>query len=403
MSKVQKNSGNFNSFSKIESLNGNTSGISSGHKDNLETILVEKSDTGGNSTKTSQDFYAGLKKEIKQLSGKRERNGLFTIKPANQWMEESKLSPFPRMLFGEFWFENELCILFADTNQGKSILAVQIGDSISCGIPIPGFKLETGPQKVLYFDFELSAKQFESRYSIKNEKKKRFEDHYRWSPNFIRVEINPRTDIPEGLNFEEYLNQSLEQTIIKTNAKVLIIDNLTYLKSDTEKSKDAAPLVKGLQLLIDKYNCSILVLAHTPKRDLSKPITRNDLQGSKRLIDFCDSAIAIGESHTDKSVKYFKQIKVRAMEFMYDSENVIVCQLIKSHNFLRFEFLNFASEKEHLKQYTEKDKEQRIIETLEMKQQGLSNVEIARRFCCSEGAVRKWLKKAENRSLDKEK
>jgi hypothetical protein len=273
-------------------------------------------------------------------------------------------------------------------------LAVQIGDSISYGRPIPGFKLEAEPQKVLYFDFELSAKQFESRYAVKNEKKKRFEEHYLWSPNFIRVEINPRTDIPEGLNFEAYLNLSLEQTIIKTNARVLIIDNLTYLKSDTEKSRDAAPLVKGLQLLIDKYNCSILVLAHTPKRDLSKPITRNDLQGSKRLIDFCDSAIAIGESHTDKSVKYFKQIKVRAMEFMYDSENVIVCQLIKSHNFLRFEFLSFATEREHLKQYSEKDKEQLMAETLEMKQRGLSNMEIARQLSCSEGAIRKRLKKA---------
>ena len=135
-------------------------------------------------------------------------------------------------------------------------------------------------------------------------------------------------------------------------------------------------------------------MAHTPKRDLSKPITRNDLQGSKRLIDFCDSAIAIGESHTDKSVKYFKQIKVRAMEFMYDSENVIVCQLIKPHNFLRFEFLSFATEKEHLKQYSEKDKEQLMAETLEMKQRGLSNMEIARQLSCSEGAVRKRLKKA---------
>ena len=388
MTKVQKNRGGSGLLSQTgtgKTLNRTQNGTVNGTVNKME--IKEN-------TVSVPDFYAGLTEDIKQITGKKEKSGLFTIKPANQWIEESKSTPFPRMLFGEFWFENELCILFADTNQGKSILAVQIGDSISYGIPIPGFKLETEAQKVLYFDFELSAKQFESRYAIKNEQKKRFEQHYQWSPHFIRVEINPRTDIPEGIGFEEYLNQSLEKAIIKTNAKVLIIDNLTYLKSDTEKSRDAAPLVKGLQLLIDKYNCSILILAHTPKRDLSKPITRNDLQGSKRLIDFCDSAIAIGESHTDKSVKYFKQIKVRAMEFLYDSENVIVCQLTKPYNFLKFEFLNFSTEREHLKQYTEQDREQRIIETLEMKQRGLSNVEIARRFGCSEGAVRKWLKKA---------
>jgi len=345
------------------------------------------------------DFITGLKTHIDSIINSGANNSLFTIKTANQWIKESRLKPIPRMLFGEFWFENELCIMFADTNQGKSILAVQIGNSISKGEFIPGFKLEVPPQIVLYFDFELSAKQFESRYSIKNESKKRFEEHYQWDENFIRVEINPRTDVPEGLSFEQYLYQSLEKAIISTKAKVLIIDNLTYLKSDTERSKDAAPLVKDLQLLIDKYNCSILVLAHTPKRDLSKPITRNDLQGSKRLIDFCDSAIAIGESHTDKSVKYFKQIKVRAMEFMYDSENVIVCQLHKPYNFLMFEFLNYCSEKEHLKQYTEKDKKQRIIEVLELKKEGLSNVEIARKFGVSEGAIRKWIKKADNDKL----
>ncbi len=352
----------------------------------------------GEINSNTRDFLTGLKDNIKEFQKKadtkRESKGLFTVKPANKWIEESKLKPIPRMLFGEFWFENELCILFADTNQGKSILAVQIGNSISKGEPIPGFLLEADSQPILYFDFELSAKQFESRYSIKNEIAKRFETHYQWNENFIRIEINPRTDVPEGLNFEQYLNQSLEQTIIETNARVLIIDNLTYLKSDTERSKDAAPLVKGLQALIDKYECSILVLAHTPKRDLSKPITRNDLQGSKRLIDFCDSAFAIGESQTDKSVKYLKQIKVRAMEFMYDSDNVIVGQLHKPFNFLMFEILNFGSEQEHLKQYSEKDKEVRITEVLELKQQGISNVEIARQYGVSEGAIRKWVKKS---------
>ena len=69
------------------------------------------------------------------------------------------------MLFSEFWLEGELCMLFADTNLGKSMLAVQLGDSISRGVAIPGFRLEATPQKVLYIDFELSDKQFEVRYS----------------------------------------------------------------------------------------------------------------------------------------------------------------------------------------------------------------------------------------------
>ena len=86
---------------------------------------------------------------------------VFTVKTASRWIEQAKTRPIPQMLFGEFWFEGELCILFADTNLGKSILAVQIGNSISKGEQIRGFKLEAPKQPILYFDFELGDKQFE--------------------------------------------------------------------------------------------------------------------------------------------------------------------------------------------------------------------------------------------------
>ena len=234
--------------------------------------------------------------------------GLFTVKTASRWIEQAKTRPIPKMLFGEFWFEGEICILFADTNLGKSILAVQIGNSISKGEHIPGFKLEALKQSILYFDFEMTDKSFENRYSLN------FDQHYSFDDNFIRVEINPDAEIPDSQSFEKCLNDSLERAIIETSAKVLIIDNLTYLKDDNEKAKDALPLMKNLKNLKNKYGLSLLILAHTPKRDLSKPITRNDLSGSKMLMSFTDSSFAIGESQKDKNIRYLKQIKVRQNE-----------------------------------------------------------------------------------------
>ena len=316
-----------------------------------------------------------------------ERKGLFLVRTANHWIEQAKARPIPKMLFDEFWFEGELCILFADTNLGKSILAVQIGNSISRGEQVRGLKLEAPKQVILYFDFELSDKQFENRYSVK------FEQHYNFDNNFIRIEINPDAIIPENQSFEDYLSHSLERSIIETGAKVLIIDNLTYLKTETEKAKDALPLMKHLKALKNKYGLSILALAHTPKRDLSKPITRNDLSGSKMLMSFTDSSFAIGESQKDKSIRYLKQIKVRQNEFIYDAENICVCQIEKPYNFLQFDLINFGDEREHLKEITDKDKGQKISDVLELKKQGISNTEIARRFQVSEGAIRKWIKK----------
>jgi RecA-family ATPase len=333
-----------------------------------------------------EDIQTEAEQLIKRSNEAKESKGLFTVKTATRWIEQAKTRPIPKMLFGEFWFEGELCILFADTNLGKSILAVQIGNSISKGKQIEGFKLEAPKQPILYFDFELSDKQFENRYSVN------FEEHYNFDDNFIRVEINPDAEIPDKQTFEDYLNNSLERSIVETGAKILIIDNLTYLKNGTETAKDALPLMKQLKAIKSKYDVSVLILAHTPKRDLSKPITRNDLQGSKMLINFCDSSFSIGESHSDTNLRYLKQIKQRNTEQIYDAENVCVCQIYKPSNFLLFEFLNFGNELEHLKQRTEKDRANIIENVKELSQLGKSQRVISVELGISLGSVNKYLK-----------
>jgi len=331
---------------------------------------------------------ASIKAEIVRLSEQAsESKGLFTVKSANEWINQAKNRPTPKMLFGQLWFENELCILFADTNLGKSILAVQIGNSISKGEAIKDFAFEASKQPILYFDFELSDKQFEARYSDN------FTNHYPFDSNFIRVEINPNSEIPTDMDFETYLNQSLERTISDTGTKVLIIDNLTYLRSGTETAKDALPLMKHLKALKAKYNLSVLVLAHTPKRDLSKPITRNDLQGSKMLINFCDSSFAIGESFTDKHLRYIKQIKQRNCELVYDTDNVGVCEIVKPFNFLQFEFVNFGTEKEHLKVPSDKDKNELEANAKQLKAEGKSIRDIAQILNISKSQVDRLIRK----------
>lgn len=322
---------------------------------------------------------------IYKLSSSDDPQSLFTIKAANEWIEQAKKRAVPKMLFGELWFEGEVSILFADTNLGKSILAVQIADSVSRGESISGFKLEAAKQPVLYCDFELSEKQFENRYS------KNFEEHYVFDKDLMRIEINPDAEIPDGISFEDHLHNSMEGAIKKTGAKILIIDNITYLKRENEKAKDALPLMKHLKALKNKYGLSILVLAHTPKRDLSKPITQNDLQGSKMLINFCDSAFAIGASFSDKNVRYLKQIKSRNTEIVYDAEHVALFQIEKDHNFLRLGFITFSNESEHLKPESEKDKESLAAKIQALHSQGNSLREIGKMLEVSHMKVKRML------------
>jgi RecA-family ATPase len=123
--------------------------------------------------------------EAKKRMDEKQKTQFFKVQNANQWMNEAQNTVAPDMLFGELWYEGELCIMFADTNLGKSILAVQIADSISSGRKIGSFKLEAKPQRVLYFDFELTMKQFQARYSNNYQDNFRF----RFSPP-----LRPRAD-----------------------------------------------------------------------------------------------------------------------------------------------------------------------------------------------------------------
>jgi len=339
----------------------------------------------------NKTFLEAYENHIKQVE-KGNTNSLFLSKTANTWMQEAMKQPIPKKLFDVFWIEGEVCILFASSNVGKSILAVQIADSISRGIPIQGFDFDAGKQSVLYCDFELTSKQFQIRYSDENN------NPYTWDSDFKRVEINPSAEIPFGKTYEDYFNDCLESEIKRNNFRVLIIDNLTYLRSDTEKAKDASELMKHLKRLKNKYGLSVLVLAHTPKRDETKQIAMNDLAGSSMLMNFCDTSFTIGRSCIDKDLRYIKQLKARSTEIKFDSENVATCQISKSDNFLKFDFIDVSFEWKHLKQETENDKNKKLHEAIKMNQQGVTNIEIAKHFGVSEGAIRKWIKKGEKQA-----
>jgi RecA-family ATPase len=205
------------------------------------------------------------------------------------------------MLFGEFWLEGELSILFADTGKGKSILAVQIAESITRGTPIGPLRMTANPQKVLYFDFELTEKQFEMRYAADpRDGEELLSRHYRFSDKFYTAEIALDGDFPADFaSFEQYLRASVEKGIRGVGAKVVIIDNITYLRGPNDTAREAIPLMRELRRLKKELGLSILVLAHTPKRDTARRITVNDLQGSKVLSNFADNIFAIGQSGID--------------------------------------------------------------------------------------------------------
>jgi predicted ATP-dependent serine protease len=311
---------------------------------------------------------------------------LFTIHTANQWMELEKNTPPARMLFGELWQQGELCILFADTNAGKSILAVQIGNALAAREQMPPFGCEANKCDVVYIDFELSAAQFHARYTHNDVT-------YTFAKSFYRAEFNPAATLPPDYKtFNEYMKAAIEYAVVKTGASVLIVDNITCLRGDTGHAGQALPLMQHLKALKTKYGLSVLVLAHTPKRNPALPVTRNDLEGSKMLMNFADSAFAIGESHIEKGLRYLKQVKQRSGQCLYGADNVCLFRIAKRLNFLKFEFSGFGAERDHL--YCPKPPEGTKTEAcvLELSQTGLSQRQIAYKLGIALGRVNRILK-----------
>lgn len=301
-----------------------------------------------------------------------ENIGMLRVVTANQWREEAASRPDPTPLWDEVWNEGEVCCLFADSNLGKSILAVQIAAEIA------------QRQKVVYFDFELSDKQFQLRYTDE------YGNGYKFPDNLLRAEIDP--DNLSSTNFEVAVMQDIEESAKANKANVLIIDNLTWLCNSSEKGDSAGELMKALMALKKRHGWSVLVIAHTPKRSLVSPITQNDLAGSKKLFNFFDSVFALGQSATDPSLRYIKQVKVRNGSFKYDSDNVLTCEIIKENGFTHFVMKGTATEKAHLKELNEKEAASQAEQAKQLKAQGKTQRQIADLLGTSLGKVNYLLK-----------
>ena len=261
---------------------------------------------------------------------------VFNSRPAYDWAKEAMMRPDPKPLWKELWYEGEIACLFADTNVGKSILAVQIAEAIS------------SRARVLYFDFEMSDKQFQMRYTDPYHG-----DLYHFNKAFIRSEY--RQDV-RAIGDIEAVGNSIVDAAIRAKANIIIIDNITWLCNRSEDGDAAGRLMQKLVEMKRINNLSILVLAHTPKRNTAAPLNQNSLAGSKKLANFFDSIFAIGLDKNNKpGGRYIKQIKTRTGEMVYGETHVIVCTLRKDGCFLHFAETGYAHERELLDEPTADD------------------------------------------------
>lgn len=302
---------------------------------------------------------------------------VFVVREANEWIADAARRPNPRQLWKELWYEGEVTCLFADTNVGKSIYAIQIANEIA------------KTERVVYFDFEMSDKQFQLRYT---------DDEgtlFRFNEGFMRAEYSRNaaaiTDIDDVI----------EQIVLAArtaDAKKVVLDNISWICNRSESGDAAGLLMQRLVEVKNRYGLSLLVLAHTPKRNTATPLNQNSLAGSKKLANFFDAIFAIGINAKDTpSGRYIKQIKVRTGELKYGGDNVIVCRLVKEGNSLHFEETGFGIERALLDEPSPDDilRKQKREEILQRLQEGESIRSVAKDMQISTRTVIKYRRDSE--------
>ena len=313
-----------------------------------ETLAISKGSTVTAVVEKPKRKSATVTYHLKERLG-----SVFSAKTANDTLAEAKKQPDPRKLWKEFWFENEVCCLFADTNVGKSVLAVQIATEIA------------KKERVLYYDFEQSEKQFQMRYTDPESGKL-----FKFPNNLIRLTLSTDNLPIMESKLEDIIMASIEGDVDKYKSTKVIVDNISWLANATNSTKTASNLMQKLVDLKKRCGLSILVLAHTNKRKATRPIDQNDLAGSKKLINFFDAAFAIGASMTEEGVKYVKQIKVRTGKFTYDANNVLLCTIEQKNAFLQFVEEGRGNEIDHLQVPKKKDTDMKKAMLIELVAKG---------------------------------
>ncbi len=265
-------------------------------------------------------------------------------------LERGDEAPELKKMCGTLWNRTEVCFFFGPPGTGKSIFCIQIANALSKGLDvIPDILVnECEPQKVLYIDFELTDRNLKNRYSNSETNV-----NYKFDSDYLkRASINP-----DFLDYDDRLDkiaqQQIENLILTFKPSVMIVDNITFLTSESNHDTDIAKkLMKKLVYYKRQYDLSLLVVAHTTK-GASKfmPLMEKDMAGSAQLQNFADSIFGIKTSAQDENMKYLKQFKDRNEPKVLTDENVMAVEPKKGgaeRNFLQFELLQFSRERDHL-------------------------------------------------------
>ena len=193
----------------------------------------------------------------------------------------------------------KLTIVQGDPGDGKTTLILNIAACLSKGIGLDsGMKLEA-PINIIYQTAE---------DGLADTVKPRLEAA---GADCERVLVIDESDKALSMSDER-----LEEAIIKTGAKVMILDPIqAYLGGgiDMNRANEARDMTKRLSALAEKYKCAIILIGHMNKASGNKAAYRG--MGSIDFFAVARSVLLVGRVEEEPNIRAVVQIKNNLAEF----------------------------------------------------------------------------------------
>lgn len=187
----------------------------------------------------------------------------------------------------------KLTIIQGDPGDGKTTLVLNIAAKLSKGIGIDEAMQVTSPMNIIYQTAE---------DGLADTVKPRLETA---GAQCERIAV-----IDESEKSLSMVDERLEEAIIRTNAKLLILDPIqAYLGGgmDMNRANEARDMTKKLGFLAEKYNCAIVLIGHMNKASGNKAAYRG--MGSIDFFAVARSVLLVGRVEGKPNTRAVAQIK----------------------------------------------------------------------------------------------
>lgn len=187
----------------------------------------------------------------------------------------------------------KLTIVQGDPGDGKTMLVLNIAAKLSKGEGIDSEMKLTEPLTVIYQSAE---------DGLADTVKPRLEAA---GANCENISV-----IDESIKSLSMIDERLEEAVIRTKAKLLILDPIqAYLGGDMDmnRANEARDMTKRLSLLAEKYKCAILLIGHMNKAGGNKAAHRG--MGSIDFFAVARSVLLVGRIEGEPDLRAVVQIK----------------------------------------------------------------------------------------------